>query len=310
MVYYITDGINYLASENASNPKMTKNREEALKYPTEARAFKAFSAFLAHFSKKTQEKWKIKAEDEEWAEPVMLYLKCERGYLSSDLSLTTTKERAQKWEESKASNVLQNQCSTHPLLKIYHWELIPAEEEPVPDDFEGWEESAVLEFAFHGTDPDAYSVSAPCMEGLLSFTDNSMSVDNSLDLARAVYQFYNGIESRKEQLTEERRKADIQIRVIEHAIEFNEYDSQTEHTLIQLIRSIRQRRRKCKDELTVINAFLRYITPDQVQKMHIDTQTLEGRYYSPKAFPELFRDSENVFIPSPSGVDSNENMSK
>ena len=288
MVYYITDGINYLSSEDPDSTKMTKDSGCALKFASETRAFPVLLAFRSKFPQKAQMKWRIEARDEEYTEPIMLQIKCERGYLANDLSLTSNPAHAGKWEEEKAKNVLNNQCSTHPLLRKYTWMTVPIEEDDIPDPLPE-------EISYTDIDPAIYSENAPDMLALIPFAQPS-AINSSLGLIHALVLFYDGIGQREKALNEECRKTEKLITIIEHAIEFNEYDDTTEHKLIQMIRCLRRRRRKCKDELVVTHAFLNNISPELVSKAGEYTQILEGRYYMPEMLAALFKDSDNTLL--------------
>lgn len=281
MVYYITDSISYLTHGN----QVTKEKSKALKFSSEAEAGRTYANFLSMLPPKAKKKWRIDPRNEDG----IYCIQCERGYLSSDMALTTAPNMSGRWEKKKAENILKNDCANRTILRKYQWTLVP-EEEVFPGEYEFQN----IEISFTGIDPENYS--AASLDSLFPFS-GGCQVNNSFDLVHAVSCFCNGIEERRSRLMEERDKANQQVQVIEHAIEFNTYDSETDEKLVRLIRNVRQRRRRCKDELVVLNAFLNCLTPEDAEQMESDIQILKGRYYTPQAFPELFQESDNVIIP-------------
>lgn len=289
MVYIITDGINFLAKENADNPKLTKNKEDALRYQTEKRAVYALGVLQMHMPEKVRLKWSVEALEGKWVNVPTCRIWSEKGFLTYDGGITTDPGKAGLWTEEKAMNVLKNNCSTDPLLRKNDWQILPDDgsgEYLMPGD--SGEPSEI----FGTIDPDDYVGN---MEQLAPFLEG-MEIRDSAGLVQALSRFYENVSDRQNQLIEERAKAERQLRVIEHAIELNEYGQEMEHTLIRLIHNVTRRRRIVKDELQVLKAFLKNIPPALVKKVEDETEALNGRYYKPKEFSPLFKDSDNAII--------------
>lgn len=288
MVCYITDGINYLSSSNLTNPRISKKKESGLKFPDEKSAFPVLLEFRTHLPEKARKKWHIEKTGEVWVEPEYFYLRCVRGYLTPKNEITPNRENAGVWAEDKINNLLHNQCATHPNLKKMIWDKIPVSDFSTEESSEP--EPALLDIQDVSGEPDAEQ------ESMLFPFSQEFTIHNSYDFLEAFALFYQNIEERKIKLIEECSCAERQILIVEHAIEFNEYSMEEEHRLVRLIKQLRIKRRMCKDEQVLVNGFLKQISPDILKEIQQDANRLKERYYTVRAFPELFQDSKNAIF--------------
>ena len=116
-----------------------------------------------------------------------------------------------------------------------------------------------------------------------------IDLDGVVDMMKEISKVTSAIEKRKIFLTQEIQTCSLEITDIEHAAEFYTLSASQGYKLYKMLHDVRNRRRKYKDELSIIESALgANLNSIEMQKIENQINGLGSRKYLPRVVNELF----------------------